>query len=72
MDLLRRADAGIACTNGEDGELKSAALLLCSERLARQRMGQNARSLCDTAFSVKAAARQILSHFVSEPSEAKS
>jgi glycosyltransferase involved in cell wall biosynthesis len=72
IDLLRRADAGIACVNGEDGQLQSAALLLCKERDARQRMGQNARSLCDTAFSVKAAARRILSHFVFESSEAKS
>jgi glycosyltransferase involved in cell wall biosynthesis len=64
IDLLRRADAGIACTNGDDDSLYRAATLLSTEPLVRQRMGRNARSMCDTTFSVKAIARQLLSHFI--------
>jgi hypothetical protein len=72
IDLLRRADAGIACTNGEDDSFRSAALVLATQPLIRQRMGRNARALCDTTFSVQAIAKQILSHFGSAIDEAKS
>jgi glycosyltransferase involved in cell wall biosynthesis len=65
--LLLLADAGIACTNGDDDELHNAAVLLANEPLVRQRMGKNARLLSDTTFSVHAIAKQILSHFVIAP-----
>jgi glycosyltransferase involved in cell wall biosynthesis len=64
IEFLRHADAGIACTNGEDGELLAAALLLAAQPETRRRMGNNARGLGNTIFSVQAIAQQILSHFV--------
>lgn len=63
IEFLRHADAGFACTNGEDEKLLAAALLLATQPEARQRMGRNARELGNTVFSVQAIAQQILSHF---------
>lgn len=62
MDFLHRADAGIACPNGEDERLRAAALLLATQPEVRRRMGRNARSLGDTTFSVQVIAKQILAH----------
>ena len=61
-ELLHRTDAGIACTNGEDDKLLAAAMLLATRPEIRQRMARNARRLCDTTFSVRAIAKQILAH----------
>ncbi len=63
MEFLHSADAGIACTNGDDERLRDAALLLATDPAIRERMGRNALTLGDTAFSVKVIAQQILSHF---------
>lgn len=63
VDFLHRANAGIACTNGDDGELYSAALRLATEPESRLRMGNNSRALAGTTFSVQTIARQIVSHF---------
>ena len=63
IEYLHHADAGIACTNGEDEKLRTAALLLATNPEIRQRMGRNARALGKTTFSVGVAAEQILSHF---------
>lgn len=62
-DFLREFDAGIPCLNGNDDELRAAALRLAGEPQLRMRMGANARRLLETRFSVQAAARQVLSHF---------
>ena len=72
IDFLHRTDAGIACTNGEDDKLRSAALLLAAEPLVRERMGRNARALVGSTFSVEVIARQILSHCGSAMDGAKS
>ena len=50
-------------SNGEDERLLAAALLLATQPEVRQRMGGNARELCNSVFSVRAIADQILSHF---------
>src|ERR1035437_5383193 len=50
IEFLRHADAGFACTNGEDEKLLAAALLLSTQPEARQRMGRNARELGNTVF----------------------
>jgi glycosyltransferase involved in cell wall biosynthesis len=63
LDLLRRADAGIACTNGEDDDLVRGALQLTTEPEVRRCKGNNARALAQTIFSVETISRQILSHF---------
>ncbi len=63
MDLLQSSGAGIACANGEDGDLRDAALLLATQSKIREQMGKNARMLADTKFSVRISATQILSHF---------
>ena len=62
-DFLNRANAGIACINGEDDELQRAALLLADQPEVRDQMGRNARMLADSVFSVQVIAGQILSHF---------
>lgn len=66
IELLRRANAGIACVNGQDDLFREAALLLAGDPELRHRMGQNALGLSSTVFSVKATATQILSHFHEE------
>ena len=63
IEFLHHADAGIACMNGEDEKLRTAALLLAKDLELRQRMGRNARALGETTFSVRIVAKQILSHF---------
>jgi len=62
-EVLHRSNAGIACTNGEDEDLRTAALLLANNQEIRQRMGRNARALGETTFSVGTVSKQILSHF---------
>ena len=63
IEFLRHGDAGFAYINGEDEKLLAAALLLATQPETRQRMGRNARELGNTAFSARAIAQQILSHF---------
>lgn len=63
IDFLRRADAGVACVNGDDERLREAALLLATDPPVRERMGRNARAFCQSTFSTRAVAFQILSHF---------
>jgi glycosyltransferase involved in cell wall biosynthesis len=65
VEFLHRADAGIACANGDDDGLLRATLLLAAQPQIRQRMGKNAHALASATFSVEAVARQILSHFPS-------
>lgn len=62
IKVLRDANAGIACTNGEDEALRTAALTLAEQDTVRQRMGENARMLGETTFSVRSVAQQILAH----------
>lgn len=61
--LLREADAGVACDNGDDRTLYEAALRLAGDSELRDRMGKNARILLESKFSAQTAAAQILSHF---------
>jgi glycosyltransferase involved in cell wall biosynthesis len=70
IELLHHADAGIACPNGEDEQLRTAALLLATNPEIRQRMGRNARALGKTTFSVEVAAEQVLSHFATASDKA--
>lgn len=67
--LLREADAGIACENGDDDRLHSAALLLIANPELRRRMAVNARLLGESKFSTATAARQILAHFAQDQAE---
>jgi glycosyltransferase involved in cell wall biosynthesis len=62
-DLFKFIDenaAGICVENGKDVELRDAAIKLSSDESLRRMMGQNARRLLETAFSVGAVAQQIL------------
>ncbi len=68
--ILSDADAGIVCTNGEDNQLRDAAVLLASDPLLRERMGKNAKVLGGTLFSVHSISAQVLSHFAPTGSEA--
>ena len=61
--LLSDSGAGIACENGNDDCLRSAALRLANDCELRLRMGRNSHDLLESRFSVSAAAAQILSHF---------
>jgi glycosyltransferase involved in cell wall biosynthesis len=63
IEFLHRADAGIACANGDDCGLRSATLLLATNPEVRKRMGMNAHALASTTFSVQTIAEQIISHF---------
>jgi glycosyltransferase involved in cell wall biosynthesis len=65
VEFLHRADAGIACANGDDDALLQATLLLATQPQIRQRMGENAHALTGATFSVESVARQIVSHFQS-------
>jgi O26-antigen biosynthesis N-acetyl-L-fucosamine transferase len=69
IGLLQHTGAGVACANGDDESLRASALLLASDSGMRKRMGGNARALASTIFSVRSAARQILSHFPCKASE---
>jgi glycosyltransferase involved in cell wall biosynthesis len=64
-EILTRANAGIVYTNGDDGNLRSAALLLSSQPDTRLRMGENARVLGESLFSVQVIAKQLIAHFYS-------
>ncbi|HWE86997.1 MAG TPA: glycosyltransferase family 4 protein [Terracidiphilus sp.] len=68
-EIFNTADAGIVCTNGEDGRLRDAAVLLASDPMLRERMGKNAKALGDALFSVRGVSAQILSHFAPAGSE---
>lgn len=65
IEFLRQADAGMAYTNGEDAQLRTAALRLAEDPELRWRMGKNALTLGENTFSVRVVAGQILSHFAS-------
>lgn len=60
--ILNTSGAGIACNNGDDKCLQSAALKLANNRQLRLCMGSKSRELLKSRFSVAAAANQILSH----------
>jgi len=64
IEFLRNADAGIACINGEDDKLLTAASILATQPETRQRMGTNAHALAESAFSVRVTAKQITTHFI--------
>jgi len=61
-DLLERHEAGLVSMNGDDDRLEAQARRLLADGELRARLGRNARSLLEERFSVKSAARQILSH----------
>jgi glycosyltransferase involved in cell wall biosynthesis len=63
IEFLRHADAGFACTNGEDEKLLAAAFILATQPETRQRMGRNAHALGESTFSVRVITKQIISHF---------
>jgi O26-antigen biosynthesis N-acetyl-L-fucosamine transferase len=60
IQFLHQTKAGLACINGDDDTLRAAALSLATEPELRQRLGNNARTLGDTTFSVQVIAKQIL------------
>jgi glycosyltransferase involved in cell wall biosynthesis len=64
IEFLRNADAGIACTNGDDEKFLTSAFILATQPETRQRMGKNARTLSESAFSVRVIAKQITNHFI--------
>ncbi|HEU5407575.1 MAG TPA: glycosyltransferase family 4 protein [Nitrospira sp.] len=68
--VLEEAGAGLCCENGDDQQLREAAIRLANDRELREEMGRNAHRLLETRFSDAAAADQILSHF-STPSVSK-
>ncbi|NLA41658.1 MAG: glycosyltransferase [Smithella sp.] len=61
-DFLVKHDAGLVCINGDDDRFESLARRLLEDEGLRNRLGRNARSMLEDWFSVKRAARQILSH----------
>jgi glycosyltransferase involved in cell wall biosynthesis len=66
---LEEAGAGLCCDNGDDELLREAALRLANGPELREAMGINSRRLLEARFSGRAAADQILSHFLtSSPS----
>jgi O26-antigen biosynthesis N-acetyl-L-fucosamine transferase len=64
-ELLHQAKAGLAIENGNDEALRDAALRLADDIDLRREMGANARQMLERKFSVRAAADQILAHFIS-------
>jgi glycosyltransferase involved in cell wall biosynthesis len=62
-DILEGQQAGLVCMNGEDDLLAAHARKLVREEKYRHMLGQNARTLLASTFSVSRAAGQILSHF---------
>src|SRR5260370_13077276 len=60
VDLLERSQAGFCFVNGDNENLRAAALQLASDRQLRAQMGRNGPRLLETTFSVEATARQIL------------
>jgi len=63
-ELLEKHDAGLVCINGDDERFETLARRLLADRELRVRLGRNAHALLEERFSVKSAARQILSHVV--------
>lgn len=61
-ELLDKHNAGLVCINGDDDRFETLARRLLADRELRVRLGRNAHALLDERFSVKSAARQILSH----------
>ena len=70
--ILREHEAGIAVENGDDSGLRDAAILLATNAELGKRMGENARRLGETVFSVRNAALQILGHVQAPPQNMKS
>jgi len=62
-EILTRANAGMVYTNGDDDNLSAAALLLSRQPDTRLRMGENARVLGESIFSVQVIATQLIAHF---------
>jgi glycosyltransferase involved in cell wall biosynthesis len=67
LEVLRCYDVGIGCVNGDGAALLDAALSLADQPQLRASMGNNARALAESLFSVRRAATQILSHFDGKP-----
>ena len=61
--VLEEAGAGLCCDNGDDEQLREAAVRLAYDPAIREAMGRNSRLLLETKYSDRAAADQILSHF---------
>jgi glycosyltransferase involved in cell wall biosynthesis len=61
--VLEEAGAGLCCENGDDDQLRDAAIRLAADTKLRETMGRNSHRLLETVFSDRAAADQILSHF---------
>ena len=61
--LLEKGNAGLVSLNGNDEALFNNALKLLHDEALRKEYGKNARVLLDSTFSVKGAARQVMSHF---------
>jgi glycosyltransferase involved in cell wall biosynthesis len=61
--VLEEAGAGLCCDNGDDEQLRDAAILLANDSKLRDAMGRNSCLLLETKFSVQTAAEQIFSHF---------
>ena len=62
-EMLEGNKAGLVCINGEDDLFASYARRLVGEEDLRHQLGQNARVLLESVFSVSKAAEQILAHF---------
>ena len=62
FNLLEKNQAGLCFVNGDDENLRAAALQLASDAQLRARMGKNGPRLLETTFSGEVAARQILEH----------
>jgi len=59
QEIVEEAGAGFVTVNGEDEKLLENALKLLDENTRRE-VGQNAKKLLESTFSVEAATRQIL------------
>ena len=66
-ELLDKHEAGLVCINGDDERFEMLARRLLADRELRVRLGRNAHALLEERFSVKSAARQILSHVEATP-----
>jgi glycosyltransferase involved in cell wall biosynthesis len=66
-DFLEKHDAGLVCLNGDDERFEMLARRLLTDQKLRIRQGKNARVMLEDCFSVRRAARQILSHIEGEP-----
>lgn len=59
LPLINQHQAGFVFENGQDIQLQRAAIKLLENAALRRQMGQNARTLLEDYFSVRAAANQI-------------